>query len=1007
MKKFLVFICLLMVQLIFSQDKPTPYKFTSLVDLYEFPTTNYTGGLDVDLPLYTINTRGFQLPLSLNYDQAGNSNVFYIGNQFGDAWVLSAAGTISRKCEYRPTPGFDTGTVTGSCAGTYTYEKFRNQSLQNDEYYYSQNPTATSRPESDLYSFSFLGLTGKFIIQKQGSQFIAKIQESSDFVTIQIGTTRDENNNFNNITITDKKGYKYLYTSPSNVNENRKTNITYAKNTIYVPAGCSLGGSPGEAAYFGPSIINEGGGASSTAGGGIISSSTAPGDSKFWENLELTEIYDKNNNLLVKYEYQDLYVMGGDISSSGINSLGIMMPRKKIYLKKINIINQGAVYFNNVIADNNGNVVASYTSSIEVKDLKEALIKKIEFGYQDYKSPSLAHLSKNYETEGGLYFHKRFLTSIKEFDTANQKNLTTSVEYKTHGITNASRIVDRMGFLAGSDYCANHYHKDTWKGDFVLQKIKYPTGGSVLYQFEPNTFSKSQLYNGSIKSENFDNQQFQPINATVDNFNARSFTFTANPGDTLAIINKVQDVSLGLFKGVGNFSQTNLIRSISRIGYTPHVYLDESSCKHLITKVVIPANAGTNTFTINYSQGIPTLNSFKIYKYSNNLVSNFLYVEGSRIKKVAYFNTNISKNVLELPNGDASAEKVITYTYEDDDQPNVSSGRITNYYRNAADMSKYNFFYKNVQSHIRGVGKQKTYYTAFPEIVSFREYVKYDVNKSLVYDSTNNLISENTQNNIYSYDGFFGETLGISKAFVKSNTQVSKNYENGSFIETNSETNYLNNRQVSNQSSTDALGKVTKTEFDYQTINNAIVNTQSHNYVNGNLKEQILNTYGSQGDLIKVEFKTPDMNAYEKIGNENTKYINGLLRGYMQPDGTPVTLVYGYLDTQIIAKIVNVDANVFYSGSYQSILNNLDMYSTQWHANYSEANLKTALNGLRTTFPNAMVTTYTYKPMVGISSITDENGKTATFEYDTFNRLAVVKDHIGNILNEYQYNFTN
>jgi len=83
------------------------------------------------------------------------------------------------------------------------------------------------------------------------------------------------------------------------------------------------------------------------------------------------------------------------------------------------------------------------------------------------------------------------------------------------------------------------------------------------------------------------------------------------------------------------------------------------------------------------------------------------------------------------------------------------------------------------------------------------------------------------------------------------------------------------------------------------------------------------------------------------------------------------------------------------------------MYSMQYHANYSEANLKTTLNGLRTTFPNAFVTTYTYKPMVGISSITDENGKTATFEYDTFNRLSTVKDHIGNILKEYQYNITN
>jgi len=245
--------------------------------------------------------------------------------------------------------------------------------------------------------------------------------------------------------------------------------------------------------------------------------------------------------------------------------------------------------------------------------------------------------------------------------------------------------------------------------------------------------------------------------------------------------------------------------------------------------------------------------------------------------------------------------------------------------------------------------------------------------------------------------------------FILSNTVTSQIYEGGSFItNTGSKVYDQVHRQLSSTTSQDNLGKTTKSDFTYQTTtNNVVINTQANNYVNNNLKEQLRYNYGSQGDLIKTEFKTPEMSTYEKIGNENNKYINGLLMGYIQPDGTSVTLVYGYLGTQLIAKLVNVDANVFYSGSYQSILNNLDMYSMQYHANYSEANLKTTLNGLRTTFPNAFVTTYTYKPMVGISSITDENGKTATFEYDTFNRLSTVKDHIGNILKEYQYNITN
>src|SRR5690554_1132524 len=106
MKKILVFVLLMVAMFGYGQDVPSPYKFTSIVDLYEFPTVGATGNLDVQLPLYTVNTKGFELPLSLSYDQMGNTNVFYMGNQFGDAWVLNVAGTISRKCVDRPTPTY-------------------------------------------------------------------------------------------------------------------------------------------------------------------------------------------------------------------------------------------------------------------------------------------------------------------------------------------------------------------------------------------------------------------------------------------------------------------------------------------------------------------------------------------------------------------------------------------------------------------------------------------------------------------------------------------------------------------------------------------------------------------------------------------------------------------------------------------------------------------------------------------------------------------------------------
>lgn len=53
----------------------------------------------------------------------------------------------------------------------------------------------------------------------------------------------------------------------------------------------------------------------------------------------------------------------------------------------------------------------------------------------------------------------------------------------------------------------------------------------------------------------------------------------------------------------------------------------------------------------------------------------------------------------------------------------------------------------------------------------------------------------------------------------------------------------------------------------------------------------------------------------------------------------------------------------------------------------------------------ASMVTYTHKPLVGITSITDERSETQLFEYDGYNRLKEVKDREGNILKSYEYNY--
>ena len=135
-------------------------------------------------------------------------------------------------------------------------------------------------------------------------------------------------------------------------------------------------------------------------------------------------------------------------------------------------------------------------------------------------------------------------------------------------------------------------------------------------------------------------------------------------------------------------------------------------------------------------------------------------------------------------------------------------------------------------------------------------------------------------------------------------------------------------------------------------------------------------------------------------------YANGNVKEVSKKDGTHLVYIWGYNEKMPIAMIEN--ATYTQVSSYVSNLQNLSNLDSEAS---SETNLRNALNSMRTSLisaiPNAQVTTYTYNPLVGVTSITDLRGKTVYYQYDSFNRLEQVKDHDGNILSATQYNYKN
>ncbi|MBN2612052.1 MAG: hypothetical protein JXB00_10895 [Bacteroidales bacterium] len=68
--------------------------------------------------------------------------------------------------------------------------------------------------------------------------------------------------------------------------------------------------------------------------------------------------------------------------------------------------------------------------------------------------------------------------------------------------------------------------------------------------------------------------------------------------------------------------------------------------------------------------------------------------------------------------------------------------------------------------------------------------------------------------------------------------------------------------------------------------------------------------------------------------------------------------------------------------------------------------LKTFNQFLRETgLPEAIITSYTYDPLIGMTSETDPKGVTTYYEYDSYGRLSVVRDNDLNIIQTFDYHY--
>lgn len=172
---------------------------------------------------------------------------------------------------------------------------------------------------------------------------------------------------------------------------------------------------------------------------------------------------------------------------------------------------------------------------------------------------------------------------------------------------------------------------------------------------------------------------------------------------------------------------------------------------------------------------------------------------------------------------------------------------------------------------------------------------------------------------------------------------------------------------------------VNKTE----TSSNGASQTIQNNYRKDGSQFVIDNVQTGKNGVLESRLSYPN---YDKYGN---------LLYAVKDNATKIVYLWGYNGLYPVAKITGCDYNTVKALVDTSALNM-----------GTEAVIEDRLNSLRNYFnkiPSVQISTYTYAPLIGMTSATAPNGAVTKYQYDSLGRLALTKNTDNNITARYGY----
>ena len=997
---------------IFGNPTQQPPDIAAFQKVNFIPVSNYTGRVNLNIPIYEIVSGNMSVPISLSYNSSG-VKVADMASSVGLNWSLNAGGMISRMIkgidDFHVSDRFyDPSTPSGWLG--YKHPMFTTSGNYVINYYNDSEP--------DVFIVNAPGLTTKYVHKRH--YFL----------------------NANG------KVYLHSSTNPSPVELESKGSLieeTFGDFT-YATSSSILG--------WGITNIKI------TSIDGLVYNFSSLDVSNYWngksakrrqESYRLNSVFDPSTSQTITFEYEEYENLFYDVFPTQINSYNGGSGSQSISnndsytqykltqrLKKI-IFDEGEVEFIYELnrLDNEGEKALT---DIIVKNISGTPIKHVKQEYSYFQSniesdtpqSKRLRLDKVYEVDNDLNELPGYTLA---YNTLLQMPPRTSYAHDFLGYNNGSynsSITDptpKFYFKYSYSYPDAFYNLSPFKSSsaieltgnysleadenyaktYSLTKITYPTGGSIELNYGLNEFSDSEKRVGGgirIETEKIDDGKgnvqildyeysggsigkmpifaiFKNRDGLIDNnptslsqiggittfmtpqsqieftqgsfvgYNKVTIKNRANNGYTDYFYKSPSDVKNTLSNK--EYLSSNSYSKYWRVFGQPSLSVDLDFLRGKITREMIYNNLGELRLEklYNYTQkDFSTISLFHLNKSSSSSLDD-CYYEGRYILNYSGTQCGGYYEELELPISRDLLTTVITKDYQ--------AGKIV-YTQGEPTNVPYTF------ETIR-----KYYYdTQLPLLLEEEKRVmSYHLNDWDINDNTQEYNQEPTE---------------LEDRIFKEYTYPFKSgYDEGQiWIPSETSTLPYTNELIDQNRLSVPLSIVIKNK------NREVIAKEEHHYKD----------FGNVINLEKIKFISKDESITESeiVTKRDSK---GRILEYKKKNGIYVSRFYGYpYDGEyLIAEVVN--------STYSNFLTRVSNLQTPFDqvTTSDDSDIRQLMSELREAMPEAQVTSYTHKFLIGVSSVTDPRGEAIYYEYDDLNRLKFIKDQDLNILQRNCYNY--